>query len=120
MNWSSAVSPRMNLAASVSKSLNSRSRIGITCPGTFSYTSGFSSVPTLPLPCWRFSWVTSSLCSVAILSAAVAPTFSLEEPSPAPFSSVARPLAEGSATGARSGAAVGSMAKQYYIKADWD
>ena len=30
---------------SVSKSSNSRSRIGITCPGTFSTTSGFSSDP---------------------------------------------------------------------------
>ena len=36
MNLSSGMSPRMNLAASVSKSSNSRSMIGITWPGTFS------------------------------------------------------------------------------------
>src|ERR687898_518052 len=50
MNFSSAISPWRNFLASVSKSSNSRSRMGRTCPGTSSYTSGFSSEPTLPLP----------------------------------------------------------------------
>src|SRR5918998_2318953 len=49
MNWSSAISPPRNFSASLSKSSNSRSRIGMMCPGTFSNTSGLSSEPCLPL-----------------------------------------------------------------------
>src|SRR5947209_11843701 len=45
MNVSSSTSPRRYRVDSVSKSSNSRSRIGITYPGTFSRTSGFSSDP---------------------------------------------------------------------------
>ena len=48
MNSVSSVSPRRNLADSVSKSSNSRSRIGMTWPGTFSRTSG-SSIEPRPL-----------------------------------------------------------------------
>src|ERR687895_187484 len=48
MNWSSGVSPARNFSASLSKSSNSRSRIGMMCPGTFSITSGLSSEPFLP------------------------------------------------------------------------
>src|SRR5215217_2356212 len=49
MNWVSSVRPSRNFEASVSKSSNSRSRIGMTSPGTLSYTSGFSSEPRRPL-----------------------------------------------------------------------
>src|ERR687893_1963336 len=48
MNSSSGVSPARNFSASLSKSSNSRSRIGMMCPGTFSITSGLSSEPFLP------------------------------------------------------------------------
>src|SRR5918999_1086604 len=48
MNCSSGVSPARNFSASLSKSSNSRSRIGMMCPGTFSITSGLSSDPRLP------------------------------------------------------------------------
>src|SRR5579859_1971757 len=46
MNVSSSISPWRKRVDSVSKSSNSRSRIGITYPGTSSRTSGFSSEPT--------------------------------------------------------------------------
>src|SRR5919108_1879417 len=49
MKSSSGVSPTRNFSASLSKSSNSRSSTGMTCPGTFSSTSGFSSEPFLPL-----------------------------------------------------------------------
>src|SRR5919112_2643777 len=49
MNWSSGVPPARNFSASLSKSSNSRSRIGMMCPGTFSMTSGFSREPLRPL-----------------------------------------------------------------------
>ena len=49
MNSSSSSSPFRKRVDSVSKSSNSRSRIGITCPGTFSSTSGFSSDPVRAL-----------------------------------------------------------------------
>ena len=42
MNSSSRRSPARNFSASLSKSSNSRSRIGMMWPGTFSRTSGFS------------------------------------------------------------------------------
>ena len=45
MNSGSSISPRMNFAALVSKSSNSRSRTGMTWPGTFSRTSGSSIEP---------------------------------------------------------------------------
>src|SRR4051794_2364619 len=51
----SGVSPSRNFVASVSKSSNSRSMIGMMCPGTSFRTSGLSSVPGRPavrLP-WR-------------------------------------------------------------------
>ena len=40
MNSFSSVSPPRNFSASLSKSSNSRSRIGMMCPGTFSYDLG--------------------------------------------------------------------------------
>src|SRR3954471_2359749 len=55
MNSFSGVSPSRNFVASVSKSSNSRSRIGMMCPGTSLRTSGFSREPCRPagrLP-WR-------------------------------------------------------------------
>src|SRR4051812_26784733 len=55
MNSFSGVSPSRNFVASVSKSSNSRSMIGMMCPGTSLRTSGLSSVPGRPavrLP-WR-------------------------------------------------------------------
>ena len=45
MKSSSSSSPLRKRVDSVSKSSNSRSRIGMTWPGTFSTTSGFSSDP---------------------------------------------------------------------------
>src|SRR3954464_10675289 len=48
MNSVSSVWPSRNFVASVSKSSNSRSRIGITWPGTFSTISGFSTEPLRP------------------------------------------------------------------------
>ena len=48
MNSFSGVWPSRNFSASLSKSSNSRSRIGITWPGTSSRTSGFSSDPLRP------------------------------------------------------------------------
>ena len=61
MNSVSSTSPRRKRCDSVSKSSNSRSRIGMTWPGTSSRTSGFSSVP------WRPATVVGSMgsqCSV--------------------------------------------------------
>src|SRR5688572_33031613 len=55
MNSFSGVSPSRYFVASVSKSSNSRSRIGMMWPGTFSRTSGFSSVPR------RFDGVLASI-----------------------------------------------------------
>src|SRR3954465_6084989 len=55
MNSFSGVSPSRNFVASVSKSSNSRSRIGMMCPGTSFWTSGLSRDPGRPavrLP-WR-------------------------------------------------------------------
>jgi hypothetical protein len=49
MNSFSGVWPSRYFPASLSKSSNSRSRMGMTWPGTFSYTSGFSRDPCLPL-----------------------------------------------------------------------
>ena len=92
MNWSSGVCPSRNFAASLSKSSNSRSMIGIRCPGTFSYASGFSIDPSLPFPACFLPGCTSSLCSAAIRSAAVV----------------------------ASGAEVGSIAPPYYTNPDWD
>ena len=40
MNSVSSIWPSRNLVASVLKSSNSRARIGITCPGTFSSDLG--------------------------------------------------------------------------------
>src|SRR5688572_20451709 len=48
MNSVSSVSPWRNFVASVLKSSNSRSRIGMMCPGTSSTISGFSSDPRRP------------------------------------------------------------------------
>src|SRR4051794_7068511 len=48
MNSVSSVCPSRNFVASVSKSSNSCSRIGITWPGTFSTISGFSIEPLRP------------------------------------------------------------------------
>src|SRR3954454_19388060 len=48
MNSSSSVLPERNFSASLSKSSNSRSMIGMRWPGTFSRTSGFASEPLLP------------------------------------------------------------------------
>src|SRR5215218_10045330 len=49
MNSVSSVWPARNFSASLSKSSNSRRRIGITCPGTSSWTSGFSIDPLRPV-----------------------------------------------------------------------
>ena len=49
MNSVSSVCPARNFSASLSKSSNSRSRIGITWPGTSAWTSGFSSDPLRPV-----------------------------------------------------------------------
>ena len=48
MNWSSGVWPSRNFSASLSKSSNSRSRMGMMWPGTSSRTSGLASVPFRP------------------------------------------------------------------------
>ena len=48
MNSVSSVSPPRNFSASLSKSSNSCSRIGITWPGTFSTISGLFSEPLRP------------------------------------------------------------------------
>src|SRR3954447_26531836 len=53
MNSFSGVSPPRNFVASVSKSSNSRSRIGMMCPGTSFWTSGLSSEPARPRLPWR-------------------------------------------------------------------
>ena len=49
MNSVSSVWPARNFSASLSKSSNSRSRIGMTWPGTSAWTSGFSSDPLRPV-----------------------------------------------------------------------
>src|SRR5215211_8471819 len=49
MNSVSGVSPPRNFSASLSKSSNSRSRMGMMWPGTFSNTSGLFRDPCLPL-----------------------------------------------------------------------
>ncbi len=49
MNSVSSVSPARYFAASLSKSSNSRSRIGMMWPGTSSRTSGLVSDPCRPV-----------------------------------------------------------------------
>ena len=49
MNSVSGVCPSRNFAASLSKSSNSRSRIGMMWPGTSSTTSGLVSDPARPV-----------------------------------------------------------------------